>query len=66
MPSNAHLPRISVRLDTTYKSWHFFAVIGKKAPALTVADYVSDIETRYLYALAVRQLLAVHHYLPDS
>ena len=66
MPSNARLPRTSVRLDTTYKSWRFSAVIGEKAYPLTVATYVSDIETRYPYALAVRQLLAVHHYLPDS
>ena len=66
MPSNAHLPGTSVRLDTTYKSWRFSAVIGEKCHPLTVADYVSDIETRYRYALAVRQLLAVLHYLSDS
>ena len=57
MPSNAHLPRTSVRLDTTYVSDPFFDFIGKKDHVLTVADYVSDIETRYHYALATGQLI---------
>ena len=57
MPSNAHLPRSSVHLDTTYAIHHFSGFIGEKAHAPTVADYVSDIETQYLYALATGQLI---------
>lgn len=66
MPSKGHLRRTSVRLDTTYVIRQFLPLIGKKAHVLTVATYVSAFETHYLYALPVRQLMEVHHYLSPS
>ena len=66
MPSNAHLPGISVRLSTTYGIHHFSGFMGEKAYPPTVADYVSAFETHYSYALATGQLMAVLHYLSPS